>query len=130
EKVLAFTAARHRIVTENIANVDTPGYRTRHLDPALFQATLRKAIERNRGKPPAPLHLERTKQFHESATGRLVATPAQEPPENLLFQDGTNTRIERQMSDLAGNTMTHQLAVELLNDHYAMLRRAITGRSE
>jgi len=40
ERLLDVTAARQRIVVENIANVDTPGYRTRDLD---FRAALSEA---------------------------------------------------------------------------------------
>jgi flagellar basal-body rod protein FlgB len=129
DRMLLFTAARHRVITENIANADTPGYRTRRLDPAVFQAALKKAMEA-RDLRGGPLRLERTRQFHETRSGRFVATPRLEPPQNLLFHDGTNTRIEQQMSDLAANTMAHQLSVELLNEHYGRLRRAISGRPE
>jgi len=129
DKMLSFTEARHRVIAENVANIDTPGYRTKQLDPSLFQRALRRAIEAQKREPDAAMTLDQTSQFRERG-GHLVVTPSLEPTENLLFHDGTNARIEREMSELASNTMMHQLSVEFLNNHYRMLKRSITGRTE
>ena len=53
EQVLKFTEARHSVLAGNIANVDTPGYKTRDLSPALFQERLREAIQ-SRQQPTSP----------------------------------------------------------------------------
>src|SRR5687768_3634420 len=54
EQVVKFTEARHGVLAGNIANLDTPGYRTRDLSPELFQERLQEAIEtRRRPSPPA-----------------------------------------------------------------------------
>ncbi len=45
EQVVNFTEARHGVLAGNIANLDTPGYKTRDLSPALFQQRLKEAIE-------------------------------------------------------------------------------------
>jgi len=128
EKVLSYTEARQRVLAENIANVDTPGYRTKRLDPRLFQQALREALARRQNDPETPLRLPRTKQFFEGPDGRLHVTPVERPPENLLFHDGTNQRIEQQMTDLAENALMHQVAVELLQSQYRLLMEAIRGR--
>ena len=52
EQVVQFTEARHGVLAGNIANMDTPGYRTRDLSPELFQSRLQEALETKR-KPPA-----------------------------------------------------------------------------
>lgn len=128
EKMLSFTEARHRVISENVANIDTPGYRTKQLDPGLFQKALRRAIEAQKREPDAAMTLDQTREFRERG-GRLVTTPSLEPTENLLFHDGTNARIEKEMSELASNTMMHQLSVEFLNNHFQTLKQAITGRT-
>ena len=49
EQVVSFTQARHGVLAGNIANMDTPGYKTKQLDVAAFQQSLREAIvERKR----------------------------------------------------------------------------------
>jgi len=38
EKMVQFTGARHQVLTHNIANLSTPHFRPRDLDPRAFQA--------------------------------------------------------------------------------------------
>jgi flagellar basal-body rod protein FlgB len=128
EKVAAFTEARHRVLAENIANIDTPFYRTKQLDAKAFQAKLAEAVEARRTEPTAPLRLESTEQFHVDDLGKLQVTPTLRPTENVLFHDGTNASIERQMASLAENTLMHQVAVDLTRGRFASLRKAISGR--
>src|SRR5215211_2945800 len=51
EQVVNFTESRHGVLAGNIANLDTPGYKTRDLSPQLFQNSLKEAIE-TRDSPP------------------------------------------------------------------------------
>jgi len=128
ERVLAFTHARHQVLTENVANADTPGYRTKRLDAATFQRALRRAISDRGRSGSAALVLPDTRQFRSDRGGRLTFTPVTEPTENLLFHDGTNMRIERQMAAMAENAMAHQVTVELLKGAYDALNSAVRGR--
>ncbi len=128
EKVAAFSEARHRMLAENIANVDTPGYRTKQLDPKLFQSKLAEAIVERGNDPNKPLKVDATKQFRMDRSGMLEVTPTVRPAENLLFHDGTNVRLEKQMSSLAENSLTHQVAIELMTNKIRGLRSAIFGR--
>lgn len=127
DKMLAFTQARHNVLTENVANADTPGYKTQHLDARAFQAALAKAMDRQKETGSDRLTLPRGEQWHMDRDGRLVMTPTVEPTENTLFHDGTNARIERQMALLAENAMMHQTVAELLRGEYQRLMKAIRG---
>jgi flagellar basal-body rod protein FlgB len=128
ERMLAFTRAKHDVHVENVANALTPGYRAKRLDPAEFQRSLRSAIESRGASPVAPLVLPRTDQVRSRADGALAFTPDTAPAENILFHDGTNVRIEHEMSEMAENAMTHQLVTELLKGEYDGLNKAIFGR--
>ena len=75
EKLMAFTQARHKVLAENIANIDTPGYKTKQLDPRLFQAALSRAIEDRDGGPGKSLDIPTTDQFRLDDQGHLVVTP-------------------------------------------------------
>jgi flagellar basal-body rod protein FlgB len=128
EKVAAFTEGRHRVLAENIANIDTPGYRTKQLDPKLFQAKLAEAVEARQGTNGSSLELPRTRQFCTDEQGILHVTPTLDPPQNVLFHDGTNASIEDLMTSLSENTLMHRVAVELIQHRIAHMRRAIAGR--
>jgi len=127
DKMLAFTQARHQVLTENIANADTPGYKTKQLDAKAFQAALAKAMDRRGTSGSDPLTLPGGDQWHMDRDGRLVVTPTTDPAENTLFHDGTNARIERQMALLAENAMMHQTVAEMLRGKYEGLLKAIRG---
>jgi flagellar basal-body rod protein FlgB len=127
EKTMAFAEARQHVLAQNLANVETPGYQARQLDVPAFQAALRRAIDRRRENPQAPLAIERSSQFRLDASGKLVVTPTLEPAENILFHDRTTTRIERFMTDLADNQLAHGVAAQLLKFHFDALKSAIKG---
>jgi flagellar basal-body rod protein FlgB len=127
EKTMAFTEQRNRVLAENVANILTPGYRAKQLDVPAFQKALQEASEK-RARRGGAFQLESTREFHTDEGGMLELTPSEEPPENLLFQDGTNTRIERQMALLAENTMMAQASVNLLQQYYRTISEAIRGR--
>lgn len=127
EKAMAFTEARNRVLAENIANVTTPGYKAKQLDVAAFQAALKEASQR-RAESGGEFKLPSSEQFSTDAQGMLSVTPSEEPAENLLFHDGTNARIERQMASLAENTMMNQTLQSLLRAKFDGLEAAIRGR--
>jgi flagellar basal-body rod protein FlgB len=127
DKTAAFTEARHLMLSENIANIDTPGYKVRSLDPKLFQARLAEALNERQDDSARPLRLEATKQFHLDARGMLEVTPTMGSG-NLLFHDGTTLSIDKEMASLAENTLMHQVAIELTRQRFALLRTAISGR--
>jgi flagellar basal-body rod protein FlgB len=125
--MLSFTQAQHRVLAENIANIDTPGYRIRHLEPRRFQRALAGALARGRDSGQS-LRIAGGPQFEQDPLGRLRFTPGVDPAENLLFHDNTNARIERQMSMLAENAMMHQALTDLLAGNYQGLMKAIRGQ--
>ena len=128
EKTLAFNEARQKMLATNIANITTPGYRAKQLDVGAFQSALREASLR-RKQTGEPFRLKDSEHFHVGAGGLLNVTPGEEPVENLLFKDGTNASIERQMSQLAETAMTHQVSTELLKGYFDGLQKAIRGRA-
>jgi flagellar basal-body rod protein FlgB len=127
EKTLAFNEARMKMLATNIANIMTPGYRAQQLDAASFQAALRQASDRR--ESTGKFELPSTREFGPGKDGFLRVTPSEEPVENVLFQDGTNASIERQMAQLAETAMLHQAATELLKGYYDRVGMAIRGRT-
>ena len=128
DSMLSFTQARHKVLTENIANIDTPGYQTKHLDARQFQQALATAVARQREERTSSLRLESSRQMRQAEGGQLSFTPQRGPAENVLFHDKTNARIEKQMSSLAENAMMHQTAAELLAIRYQSMLKAIRGQ--
>jgi flagellar basal-body rod protein FlgB len=127
-KTLAFNEARLRVIAENVANYDTPGYKAKRLDAKAFQKALRRALAERGDDPRKPLVIADTDQLSTGPDGMLRARPGDQPVENVLFHDRTNVSIERQMADLAETNVVYEQATSLLQNKYNGLRRAIRGR--
>src|SRR3954453_6679446 len=82
EKVIQFTAARHRLIVENIANVDTPGY----IQKDLSAKKVEKALLEHIG-----LRNQRANGDHSLAS---VIPELEEPVAGILNRDGTNRSME------------------------------------
>lgn len=106
ERFLDLTSYRQNLVASNVANVDTPGYRTRDID---FHHEFQKAMD-NMTASSTPIARE--------VTGLL------ERP------DGNNVNIDRESLLLAENQMQFRLGVTLVKKEFAMLSMAINDGKE
>ena len=129
-----FIEHRHRILAENVANIETPGFAQLRLDPEAFQASLKEAMERAKTLPPERrnardlLKLRGNAQFATNLHGEIEVQPEIEPAENILFHDGTNARLETLMSEVAENALSHQFIMNQLRGRYDGVLKAIRGR--
>ena len=126
-KTLVFNEARLKMIAENVANLQTPGYRAKQLDPKAFQRALGEAMVTRGEDSQRPLVVKSGREVTTDARGNLHVTPTEKPVENVLFHDGTNLSIEREMADLAETGLTHELATALFRGQMAELRKAIRG---
>lgn len=125
---LVFSEARHRMLADNVANWQVPGYKAKQLDVGSFQGALRRALDEKGSDPNKRLVMSGSKQFRSQRGGSLQVTPETQPTHNVLFHDGTNASIEQQMSDLSKNAMMHQMATTILKGYFDGMRKAIRGQ--
>lgn len=126
-KTLSFGEARLKMIAENIANAQTPGYRAKQLNVKGFQQALGAALEARKSDSRKPFVVESGQEVRTSESGGLKIAPSEKPVDNVLFHDGTNVSIEQEMADLAQAGLTHELATTLLRDRMSGLRKAIRG---
>jgi flagellar basal-body rod protein FlgB len=114
EQVVRFTAARHRLIAQNIANVDTPNYLQKDLSIKRFQKLMSERVEqRRRGSMLS----------YDDALTRV-----EEPVRDILFHDGNNRSMEQLASDLAKNAMMHNMAIEMLRKQFQQMDMALKER--
>jgi flagellar basal-body rod protein FlgB len=120
EQVLNFTQARHELLAGNIANVHTPGYRARDLSEETFQSALKKLFETH----------EAPEFFSQGmASPRQTAMhQVKESRENILYHDGTDMDIERQVVQISKNQGLHNLAVSIMTSQFKLLETAVSER--
>jgi flagellar basal-body rod protein FlgB len=116
EQMLRFAAARHRLIAENVVNVDTPDYRQKDLSVEKFQAMLRERVDDRRDAGAANVGFDD------------VSADVETPERGILFHDGNNRSMEQLMADQAKNAMMHNLAVELLRKQFQSLELALKER--
>jgi flagellar basal-body rod protein FlgB len=132
EQMAVFGQRRHQVLVENLAHIDTVGYRTRDLPVAEFQQALREAVM-SRGAGPAPSDpwLGDTAPAPTPAT-RLppaLLRAAEAAPRNITFQDGNNRSIEHEAMELTKNLMLQNFAVELMSAQMNLLQAVISERA-
>ena len=119
KRALTVYAGRHRVVSNNIANVETPGYRAQEL-------RFEELLDGSKGR----LAGARTHEAHLPVGRRGIEDAAEQVREqDAGFDNGTNdVDIDREMTELATNDLSYRLATRLLSMKYKMLRGAITGQ--
>ena len=101
-RFLDVSVFRHTLITSNLANIDTPGYRTRDLN-------FRQELERAGGEFEYALF---------SPAVRSVQGLNERP-------DGNNVNLERESLLLAQNQLSFNLAIQLLRDEFHTISSAI-----
>jgi len=111
ERVLDVSALRHQVIAANLANIDTPGYRTR--DVREFAGEIARAMA-----------------GEESSLTEPSFTPVAHEIRGLLERpDGNNVSVERESLLLAQNQLRFQVAVQFLKAEFHRLSSAINGGS-
>jgi flagellar basal-body rod protein FlgB len=132
EQVVTFTQARHGVLAGNVANLDTPGYRSRDLSPAAFQERLKTAIKEQHVAAAPPAYSTPYSVDVPSEQVRNVRQDFAKVTESLggmLRHDENNTSMEMQVTEIAKNHAQHNLALSLMRSQFGLLRAAITERA-
>ena len=115
ERALDQAAFRHQVLAANVANVDTPGYRTR--DARMFGNEIERAME---GLGDAG----------GDGVGAPSAAMTTTEVRGLLERpDGNNVSVERESLLMAENQLRFQVAVGFLKTEFHRLSLAINGGS-
>jgi flagellar basal-body rod protein FlgB len=116
--------ARHEILSANVANADTPGYRARDLD---FKSVMDVALTPNDVSAEEREH--RLEELSASPLDLKSATYIVEYPETAHGEnrlDGNNVSLDRQMVLLTENALSYEAALTLLSRKLAGLRYVIS----
>lgn len=116
-------AARHEVLSANIANADTPGYRPRDLD---FKSLMQSALEaKDDDLGPSD---RRAGPLSPSAQDLQSMVYEPEYPDNRHGEerlDGNSVSLDRQMALMTENSLSYEASLTLLSRALAGLRYAI-----
>ncbi|MBC8425941.1 flagellar basal body rod protein FlgB [bacterium] len=117
---LTVYSRRHRVVSENIANVETQGYRAQEYR---FEELLRKAGQGTlRGTQTHAAHLP-------VGARRIGETEGETGAQDSGYDNGINDiNVDTEMTSLATTELSYKLATRILSMKYNQLREAVSGR--
>jgi flagellar basal-body rod protein FlgB len=119
--------ARYKLIADNLANVDTPGYHTRDLD---FRAELRRAAaEEDTGEDSGMQGGQMVSASFRAAARPIRALQMRGRQVRGLMErpDGNNVSVERESLLLAEAQMEYNLGVQLLKDEFHTISLAINS---
>jgi flagellar basal-body rod protein FlgB len=111
-------SARQQVISENVANADTPGYRARDIKPFGELVDTGPAFEAKRTRPG---HMAFGSAIHGFEPVQSAAFGAETP-------NGNSVALEDQMVRGAEVQQEHGLAVGVYSKSLAILRTVVAGR--
>jgi flagellar basal-body rod protein FlgB len=123
-KRMAWLNQRTRVLAQNIANTDTPGYEAKDLKPLSFREMVGSA------KPGLSMNV--TQKAHMTANGGNAAARAGKEAKNRdpyeAAPTGNSVVLEEQMMKLAETQMDYRLTTNLYRKNVELLKTAIGNR--
>lgn len=117
DRKLDFTDARHRVITRNIANADTPGF----IPEDLVEPDFRRLVA---GTGREPVSLARTDPAHASGVAVAPRAASEATPAELK-PSGNAVSLEIEAGKLRSNSGEHKRATMLYGKYLAMMRTAL-----
>jgi flagellar basal-body rod protein FlgB len=114
---------RSKVITANIANSETPGFRAIGYN---FEQQLQAVAGSNDAiamKTSNPMHL---KNSYTRADGKVFPDVFVRPTESVPH-DGNTVDVDKEMSELASNQILYQTAIDLLNRKIGVIKYAISS---
>jgi flagellar basal-body rod protein FlgB len=112
-RTLDFRSANQEIISGNLANIDTPGFKTREFD---FEKVLQRAADK------AQIHLKATNQRH------ITDTSLPRVHDVEIRQSG-QLNLDIEMAKMMRNNLLYETSTKLLSKKFQALRDVIdSGR--
>ncbi len=154
QEVAAFAQARQEMLAGNLANVHTPGYKTRDISVDDFQTKLKAYAQSLKQRPveaekPAALFnlsnmptgmAELLAARGGAGAKAATSTKVEEKPtqqalaevqasmRNVLYHDRTDIDLEKQVAEVTKNQYMHNMAVALMTNQFQLMQTAISER--
>jgi len=111
-KVLKFTKIRHKIINENINNIDNPGYTPKDLPVEQFSEILNEALSEHLCNNRLILADTNTIKF--KANGKFEIVAVEDAKAVKLLRTSRDKYLEMQINKLMENTLNRKLTSQLL----------------
>ena len=108
EKMLDVSSVKHKVIANNIANVNTPGYKKMDVS---FADQLEKALN------------ESSVNKFDALQPKIVIS--KEDTSETVRNDGNNVDMDKEVSSLVKNTLSYNIYTQLLSKKFEDIKSAI-----
>jgi flagellar basal-body rod protein FlgB len=120
EHALNTSTLKQRTISSNIANVDTPHYKSKGV---VFQSEFKKALEQKPGLESFRTHAKHipfSTQFGLNQNAKVVTRT------NTLFNhNGNNVDMDYEMAEMAKNQLWYSALTDRMNGRFSSLKSVI-----
>ncbi|MBE3569964.1 MAG: flagellar basal body rod protein FlgB [Bacillales bacterium] len=117
EQALNYSALKQKVIANNIANVDTPNYKSRDVS---FQKLLESSLSNQ-------LTAYRTDRRHFPFQNENHLSSAMINRPSSYNENGNSVDMDKEMSDLASNQIYYNAITELISGKFSSLNTVIRG---
>jgi len=121
---MKWLAARQKVLAQNIANANTPGYTPKDLKKVSFKAHLDQTDTGAGGG----MQLQKTDARHMSSGGALAGKIDISEEESIFYStspDGNAVALEDELLKMTETQMDYTMATNLYKKHVGMMRTAL-----
>lgn len=120
KKSLDASSERSRVIAHNIANVNTPGYKASHV---VFEEKLNSVLSNE------SISLKTTHKNHIGNDNTISTITPKTVKDNstTMRTDGNNVDIDKEMSDMAANSILYNTLISQANSRISMTRYIISN---
>jgi flagellar basal-body rod protein FlgB len=111
---LSASALRSKVISNNIANVNTQGYKAYHVN---FEDNLNASVD--------SLELKTTKDKHLTGNNKSGDIQIVQDQDTSMKSDGNSVDIDNEMADQAANSLNYSAMITELNNRLAIQRFVI-----
>lgn len=125
ERAMDASVLRHQVISDNITNVDTPGFKRSRVT---FEAQLERALkseEEMKKCPHAYMTDKRHIQFCRPLDYRKVRPKIHVEYDTNYRNDKSNVDIEKEISDAVINTLRYRALAERIKGNFKMLNSVL-----
>ncbi|GAB4016632.1 MAG: flagellar basal body rod protein FlgB [Bdellovibrio sp.] len=116
---LKFRQMRQEILSSNVANAETPGYKAKRID---FEEALSRALDVDGA---LSMQTSDDRHFDVGSGGFSNLQPEiYEDPNGIVSENGNTVDVEQELARMAENKLLYDASVQLLNKKLGMLKYA------
>lgn len=118
ERSLDYSTAKNRVISNNIANVDTPSFKAQEV---VFKDVLNNEMGKSfKAKRTHEKHIDFTSNTH-------LPYKVMSKTNTTYNHNGNNVDIDKEMSELAKNQIYYQGLIDRMNGKFGNLQTVIRG---